>query len=208
VAYGRPFLLCSYEEAAREIALRRCRCIKEQVRVNEMIRAREVRLVSETGEQLGVFSPREALRIAEERGLDLVEVAPNARPPVCKIMDYGRYKYEQAKREREARKKQKVVTIKEVKMRPNIEEHDFAVRRRQAESFLRDGDKVKATIMFRGREVVHADLGKEVLDRLLDAVKDICVVERPAKLEGKNMIMILAPKANLEPRTAQQGQEQ
>lgn len=173
-----------------------------------MIRAREVRLVSETGEQLGVFSPREALRIAEERGLDLVEVAPNARPPVCKIMDYGRYKYEQAKREREARKKQKVVTIKEVKMRPNIEEHDFAVRRRQAESFLRDGDKVKATIMFRGREVVHADLGKEVLDRLLDAVKDICVVERPAKLEGKNMIMILAPKANLEPRTAQQGQEQ
>lgn len=190
------------------IAVRRCSCIKDQLRVNEMVRAREVRLVDENGEQLGVFSAREAFRIAQERGLDLVEVAPNARPPVCKLMDYGRYKYEQAKREREARKKQKVVTIKEVKMRPNIEEHDFAVRRRQAEAFLRDGDKVKATIMFRGREVVHAQLGKEVLDRLLEAVKDICVVERPAKLEGRNMIMILAPKPNLESKSAQQGQEQ
>lgn len=172
-----------------------------------MIRAREVRLVSETGEQLGVHSARDAYRIAQEHGLDLVEVAPNAKPPVCKIMDFGRYKYEQAKREREARKKQKVVTIKEVKMRPNIEDHDFDVRRRQAESFLKDGDKVKATIMFRGREVVHADLGKEVLDRLLEAVKDLCIVERPAKLEGKNMIMILAPKASAEVKAAHQGNE-
>ena len=189
------------------IAVRRCSCIKDQLRVNEMVRAREVRLVDENGEQLGVFSSREAFRIAQERGLDLVEVAPNAKPPVCKLMDYGRYKYEQAKREREARKKQKVITIKEVKMRPNIDDHDFAVRQRQAESFLRDGDKVKATIMFRGREVVHAQLGKEVLDRLLETVKDICVVERPPRLEGRNMIMILAPKANLEPKAAQQGQE-
>jgi len=172
-----------------------------------MVRAREVRLIDENGEQLGVFSSREAFRIAQERGLDLVEVAPNAKPPVCKLMDYGRYKYEQAKREREARKKQKVITIKEVKMRPNIDDHDFAVRQRQAESFLRDGDKVKATIMFRGREVVHAQLGKEVLDRLLETVKDICVVERPPRLEGRNMIMILAPKANLEPKAAQQGQD-
>ncbi len=172
-----------------------------------MVRAREVRLVDETGAQLGVFSAREAYRIAQERGLDLVEVAPHARPPVCKIMDYGRYKYEQAKREREARKKQKVITIKEVKMRPNIDDHDFAVRQRQAESFLRDGDKVKATIMFRGREVVHAQLGKEVLDRLLETVKDICVVERAPRLEGRNMVMILAPKANLEPKQAQQGQD-
>lgn len=188
-------------------AVRRCSCIKDQVRVNEMVRAREVRLVDETGAQLGVFSAREAYRIAQERGLDLVEVAPHARPPVCKIMDYGRYKYEQAKREREARKKQKVITIKEVKMRPNIDDHDFAVRQRQAESFLRDGDKVKATIMFRGREVVHAQLGKEVLDRLLETVKDICVVERAPRLEGRNMVMILAPKANLEPKQAQQGQD-
>lgn len=177
--------------------------------MNEMIRAREVRVVSETGEQLGVFSAREALRIAQERGYDLVEVAPTAKPPVCRVMDYGRYKYEQSKRDREARKKQKVVTIKEVKMRPNIEDHDFDVRRRQAESFLKDGDKVKATIMFRGREVVHSELGKAVLDRLLDAVKDLCVVERPAKLEGKNMIMILAPKAVISdgPKVVQQGNE-
>ncbi|MGE5673154.1 MAG: translation initiation factor IF-3 [Mycobacterium leprae] len=173
---------------------RRCRGIKEQLRVNEAIRAREVRLVSETGEQLGVFSSRDALRIAQEHGFDLVEVAPTARPPVCRIMDYGKYKYEQSKRDREARKKQKVVTIKEVKMRPNIEEHDFEVRRKQTEAFLREGDKIKATIMFRGREVVHADLGRQLLDRLLDTVKDLCVVERPAKLEGKNMILILAPK--------------
>jgi len=159
-----------------------------------MIRAREVRLVSETGEQLGVFSAREALRIAQEHGLDLVEVAPNARPPVCRIMDYGKYKYEQSKREREARKKQKVVTIKEVKMRPNIEDHDFDVRCRRAEEFLRDGDKIKATIMFRGREVVHSELGLAVLERLLEKVKDVCVVERSPKLEGKNMVMILAPK--------------
>lgn len=174
---------------------RRCPGIKEQLRVNEMIRAREVRVVTEAGEQLGVMAPRDALREAQERGLDLVEVAPTARPPVCRIMDFGKYKYEQSKRDREARKKQKVVTIKEVKMRPNIEDHDFDVRRRQTEQFLKDGDKIKATIMFRGREVVHADLGKQVLDRLLDTVKDLCIVERPAKLEGKNMIMILAPKA-------------
>lgn len=168
--------------------------IKEQLRVNEMVRAREVRLIGAEGEALGIFSSRDALRMAQEANLDLVEVAPTARPPVCKIMDYGRYKYEQQKRDREARKKQKVVVIKEVKMRPNIEDHDFDVRRRQTETFLKEGDKIKATIMFRGREVVHAELGKQVLDRLLDAVKDLCIVERHAKLEGKNMIMILAPK--------------
>jgi translation initiation factor IF-3 len=183
--------------------------IKEQLRVNEMVRAREVRLVSETGEQLGVFSSRDAQRIAQERGLDLVEVAPMARPPVCRIMDFGKYKYEQSKRDREARKKQKVVTIKEVKMRPNIEDHDFEVRRRQTEQFLKEGDKIKATIMFRGREVVHSELGRKVLDELLAAVKDICVVERAPKLEGKNMIMILAPKAAIAegPKVVQQVSE-
>jgi translation initiation factor IF-3 len=169
--------------------------IKEQLRVNDMVRAREVRLVDEAGEQLGVVSSRDALRIAQERGFDLVEVAPTARPPVCRIMDFGKYKYEQSKRDRDTRKKQKIVIIKEVKMRPNIEDHDFDVRRKQTESFLRDGDKIKATIMFRGREVVHSELGKVILDRLLESVKDLCVVERPAKLEGRNMIMILAPKA-------------
>lgn len=162
--------------------------------MNHQIRAREVRLIDENGEQLGIMSARDAQRIAEERGLDLVEVAPNARPPVCRIMDYGKFKYEESKREREARKKQKVINIKEVKMRPNIDEHDFQVRLRQAQRFLQDGDKVKCTIMFRGRQIVHADLGKKVLDRLLEEVQPLCIVERPARVEGRNMIMILSPK--------------
>lgn len=162
--------------------------------MNEEIRAREVRLVGTEGEQLGILPVREALRIAYERGLDLVEVAPGAKPPVCRIMDYGRFKYEQARKEREARKRQKQVDIKEVKMRPRIEEHDFAVKARNAERFLREGDKVKATIMFRGREIVHADLGKEVLDRLAAYVANVGVVEKPARVEGRNMTMILAPR--------------
>jgi translation initiation factor IF-3 len=162
--------------------------------VNEEIRAREVRLVSETGEQLGIVPLREALRIAAERNLDLVEVAAQAQPPVCKIMDFGRFKYEQQKREREARKKQKLVNIKEVKLRPRIEEHDFEVKAKNAERFLKEGDKVKATIMFRGREIVHPDLGKEVLDRLAKYVEHVAVVERPAKVEGRNMTMVLTPK--------------
>lgn len=175
---------------------RRCtRISKDQLRINDQIRAREVRLVDADGAQLGVVSGRDALRIATEKGLDLVEVAPTARPPVCRIMDYGKFKYEQQKREREARKKQKVINIKEVKMRPNIEDHDFEVRVKNTEKFLKEGDKVKATIMFRGREIVHANLGKAVLDRLLERVQDLCIVERAAKVEGRNMIMILAPKA-------------
>lgn len=166
--------------------------------MNHQVRAREVRLIDENGEQLGIMSGRDAQRIAEERGLDLVEVAPNARPPVCRIMDYGKYKYEESKREREARKKQKVINVKEVKMRPNIDDHDFQVRARQAERFLQDGDKVKCTIMFRGRQIVHADLGKKVLDRLLEQVQPLCIVERPARVEGRNMIMILNPIAQKE----------
>jgi translation initiation factor IF-3 len=162
-----------------------------------MIRVREVRLVAEDGEQLGIMPTRDALRIAQEKGLDLVEVAPTARPPVCRIMDYGKFKYEQSKREREAHKKQKVVNVKEVKMRPNIEDHDFEVRVRNTEKFLKAGDKVKCTIMFRGREILHAELGKRVLDELLKRVEDLCIVERPAKVEGRNMIMILAPKAGV-----------
>lgn len=150
--------------------------------------------MDDNGEQLGIVPGREAVRIAFEKGLDLVEVAPNAKPPVCRIMDYGKFKYEESKREREARKKQKVVSIKEVKMRPNIEDHDFDVRTRQTERFLQDGDKVKCTIMFRGREIVHADLGKAVLERLVERVRDLCVIERAPKVEGRNMIMILSPK--------------
>ncbi|MFZ5754281.1 MAG: translation initiation factor IF-3 [Bacillota bacterium] len=166
------------------------------MRVNEEIRTKEVRLVSDTGEQLGIMSPREALRIAAESGLDLVEVAPNAKPPVCKIMDYGKYKYEQSKREREARKKQHVINVKEVKLRPNIEDHDFEVKARNAVRFLEDGDKVKVTIMFRGRELSHPELGRELLLRVAAYVKDLANVEKDPKLEGKNMTMILSPKQN------------
>lgn len=156
---------------------------------------REVRLVGVDGEQLGIMQTRDALRTAGERNLDLVEVAPGARPPVCRIMDYGRYKYEQQKHEREARKKQHLVNVKEVKMRPRIEEHDFDVKAKNALRFLNEGDKVKATVMFRGREIVHADLGKKVLDRLAVVLKDVAVVERAAKVEGRNMTMFLTPKS-------------
>ena len=132
--------------------------------------------------------------MAREHNTDLVEVAPTARPPVCRIMDYGKFKYEQAKRAREARKKQKVVDIKEVKMRPTIEEHDFEVKWKSAARFLQEGDKVKATITFRGREIVHADLGRQVLERLAQQVAEFGLVERVPRIEGRNMIMIITPK--------------
>ncbi len=137
----------------------------------------------------------DALRMAQEQHLDLVEVAPKAKPPVCRIMDFGKYRYEQQKREKEARKKQKVVTIKEVKLRPNIEQHDFDVKLKNALRFLEEGNKVKVTIMFRGRELSHPELGRAVLNRVSEKLKDIVSVERDARLEGKNMTMILAPKA-------------
>lgn len=151
-------------------------------------------MIDSEGAQLGIMSAREAQRLAEERQLDLVEVAPAAKPPVCRIMDIGKYKYEQSKREKEARKKQKIVSIKEVKLRPNIEDHDFDVKAKNAIRFLKDGDKVKATIIFRGREIVHTQLGQKLLTRLAEYLVEFSTVERQPKLEGKNMIMILAPK--------------
>ena len=163
-------------------------------RTNEQIRAREVRLISPDGEQMGILPIQEALNIARERGLDLVEVAPNAKPPVCRIMDYSKWKYEQSKKQKEARKKQRVQDMKEVKMRPAIDDHDFNVKARAARRFLEQGDKVKATIMFRGRELAHVGLGQKVLERLLESVKDICQVERAPRMEGRNMTMILVPK--------------
>ncbi|WP_082789137.1 translation initiation factor IF-3 [Desulfolucanica intricata] len=162
--------------------------------MNNSIRVREVRVVDADGNQLGIMQTRDALRLAEEKQLDLVEVAPQAKPPVCRIMDYGKYKYEQSKREKEARKKQRIINVKEVKLRPNIEDHDFDVKTKNAVRFLKDGDKVKATIMFRGREIVHTEIGKQLLERMASQLKDIANVERHPKLEGKNMIMILAPK--------------
>lgn len=137
---------------------------------------------------------REALRLAAEGQMDLVEVAPLAKPPVCRIMDYGKFKYEQQKRDKETRKKQKIVTVKEVKVRPNIEDHDYNVKFKNALRFLQDGDKVKATVMFRGRELSHPELGRQVLVRMAAELKEIANVEREPKLEGKNMIMILAAK--------------
>lgn len=167
--------------------------ISKDLRINDEIRAREVRLVGEEGEQLGIVQLRDAQRIAAEKSLDLVEIAPTAKPPVCKIMDYGKYKYEQAKRDKEARKKQKTMEIKEVKLRPNIEDHDFETKARNAQRFLNDGDKVKVTIMFRGREVTHPELGRTLCLRLAEFCKAEANIERDPKLEGRNMIMILAP---------------
>jgi len=140
------------------------------------------------------MSGRDALRLAEEKQQDLVEIAPAAKPPVCRIMDFGKYKYEQSKREKEARKKQKIISVKEIKMRPNIEDHDFEVKAKNAIRFLKDGDKVKATVIFRGREIVHTQIGQQLLKRLAEDLKELSNVERVPKLEGKNMIMILAPK--------------
>lgn len=164
------------------------------MRINEEIRAREVRVIVDGGEQLGIMSSRDALKAAAERHLDLVEIAPTAKPPVCKIMDFGKYRYEQQKREKEARKKQKTFDIKEVKLRPGIEDHDFEVKLKAAIRFLEDGDKVKVTIMFRGRELSHPELGEVLLNRMAGELKETAVVERVPKLEGKNMIMIVAPK--------------
>jgi translation initiation factor IF-3 len=177
------------------------------LRINEEIRIREVRVTDENGEQLGIMQTRDALRLAEERHLDLVEVAPKARPPVCKIMDFGKYRYEQQKRDKEARKKQKVITIKEVKLRPNIEQHDFDVKLKNAQRFIEEGNKVKVTIMFRGRELSHPEIGSTVLDKIAKALGDTVSVERAAKLEGKNMTMILSPKAQKNKKSGSKGGE-
>ncbi|HOQ74726.1 MAG TPA: translation initiation factor IF-3 [Limnochordia bacterium] len=170
--------------------------MSKDLRVNEGIRAREVRVVDTNGEQLGIMSVREALNIAADRGLDLVEVAPNARPPVCRIMDYGKHRYEQSKRDKAAKKKQRIVNVKEIRMSPKIDEHDFEVKLRAADRFLKAGDKVKVAVRFRGREIVHADLAKTKLENLAAQLREIAVVERPPKLEGRQMIAVLAPRTD------------
>ncbi|MCL0101449.1 translation initiation factor IF-3 [Peptococcaceae bacterium] len=166
------------------------------MRINEEIMVKELRLVDDKNNQLGIMSLQEALRVAEERQLDLVEIAPQANPPVCRLMDYGKYKYEQSKKEKEAKKKQKIIQVKEIKMRPNIEEHDYQVKLRNVMKFLKSGNKVKATIMFRGREIVHAPKGEEILSRMAGDLKEVSVVERSPKLEGRNMVMVLSPKVD------------
>jgi len=162
--------------------------------VNRQIRISPVRVIADNGDQLGVLTIDEAIAAAAERGLDLVEVAPLARPPVVKIMDYGKYKFEQAKAARAAKKKQHVIHLKEVKYRPGIDDHDFAFKTRHAREFLTDGNKVKVTMMYRGRQMAHIELGREVLDRVAAELKDIGKIEQEPKLEGRNMSMVLAPK--------------
>lgn len=161
--------------------------------LNERIRAREVRLIDSNGDQLGVKSRTEALEIAQTRNLDLVLVAPNAKPPVCRIMDYGKFRYEQQKKDKEARKNQKVINLKEVRFTPGIGDHDFNTKLRNARKFLENGDKVKAAVRFRGRAITHKELGQEVLDRLAKEVQDIATVESRPKMEGRNMFMMLNP---------------
>ena len=168
---------------------------QDGVRRNEMIRAREVRVIGADGEQLGILQRNEAIALAKEAGMDLVEVASTSEPPVCRIMDYGKFRFEQAKREKEAKKKQHIIDIKEVRMTPKIGDHDFDVKVKNAEKFLKDGDKVKVSVKFRGREIVHTDIAKELLVDLGERVGSIGTMEREPKLEGRNMIMILAPKA-------------
>lgn len=167
--------------------------IEKHVRVNDGIRAREVRVVGPDGKQIGIKPLEEALRLAEEMDLDLVEVAPLADPPVCKIMDYGKYRYEQTVKMKEARKKQAVVSFKEMKMRPKIDRHDYEIKKRHIERFLKAGHKVKVTVMFRGREMTHTEKGLELLRQLAEEVAELGIVESEPKLEGRNMQMILAP---------------
>ncbi|MCH8001385.1 MAG: translation initiation factor IF-3 [Proteobacteria bacterium] len=163
-------------------------------RVNRDIVVAQVRLIDEQGENLGVVSKDEAIERAEEAGMDLVEISPGAEPPVCKILDYGRFKYQDQKKKSEARKKQKTIDIKEIKMRPNIDQHDYDVKMRAINRFIADGDKVKVTMRFRGREMVHQELGLKVLDRVRDQIDEVAKVEQFPKMEGRQMIMVVAPK--------------
>ena len=163
-------------------------------RVNEEIRVPQVRLIDQDGEMLGVMSARDALLRAYEVGMDLLEISPNAVPPVVKILDYGKYKYEQQKKANEARKRQKIVELKEVKVRPNIDDHDYDVKMRQMKGFIEEGDKVKVTLRFRGREMAHQDLGLKVLERIRTELGETIKVEQMPRLENRQMIMVLAPK--------------
>ena len=162
--------------------------------INEEIRDREVRVVDQDGAQLGIMPTRQALELAEDRQLDLVKIAPNAKPPVCKLMDYGKFRFEQSKKEREIRKNQRVITVKEVRLSATIEEHDIDVKYKSAVKFLQDGDKVKVTIRFRGRQITHSEIGREVMDLFAEKIKEFGIIERRPLIEGRNMTMIIAPR--------------
>ena len=168
--------------------------ISKQYLINEEIREKEIRLVGSDGEQLGIISSKEALDIAETKQLDLVMIAPQAKPPVCKLMEYGKYLYELQKKEKEARKNQRVINIKEVRISPNIEEHDLNVKAKNAGKFLRDGDKVKVTVRFRGREADYSHFGEALLKKFAEMLQDVGVIEKKPLLEGRNMTMVISPK--------------
>ena len=171
----------------------RCPTISELL-INEEIREREVRVIDADGTQLGIMATKDALRIAQEKELDLINIAPQAKPPVCKILDYGKYRFEQAKREKEAKKKQKVIEVKEVRLSPNIEDHDMETKARMAVEFLQGGDKVKVSVRFRGRELTRTEVGKVVLDQFVKSIADYAEVEKTPKMEGRSMVMFLMPK--------------
>ena len=167
---------------------------KDGPRVNDQIESPQIRLIDQNGDMVGVVSLHQGLQMAYEAGLDLVEISPGADPPVCKLLDIGKYKYEQQKKQSEARKKQKVIEIKEIKMRPGIDDHDYEVKRRAMLRFLEEGDKVKITLRFRGREMVHHDLGAKVLERVRNDLADVAKVESSPRMEGRQMTMVVAPK--------------
>lgn len=162
--------------------------------INEQIRDKEVRLISEEGEQLGIMSVKDAMKLAKDANLDLVKIAPSAKPPVCKIIDYGKYKYEMTRKEKEAKKKQKVTEVKEIRLSPNIDDNDVNTKANMARKFLTKGDKVKVTLRFRGREMAHTSSSKVILDNFFAKLEDIAVIEKPARLEGRNMTMFLSEK--------------
>jgi len=169
--------------------------IAKEAGINWNIKAPEVRVIDSDGKQVGILPLKEAMKIAEEQGLDLVEVSPNSNPPVCRIMNYGKYKYQQNKRLQEARKHQTIIQVKEVKVRPRTEEHDFEFKLRHVKRFLGEGNKVKISMLFRGREIAHPEFGKELLNRFIEEVKDLAIVEQAPRLEGRNMVMILSNKS-------------
>ena len=170
--------------------------IISELMINEQIRDREIRLIGEDGEQLGIMSARDAMKLAREANLDLVKIAPTAKPPVCKIIDYGKYRYEQARKEKEARKKQKTIEVKEVRLSPNIDTNDLNTKVNQARKFVSSGNKVKVAVRFRGRELAHTAVSKTILEDFAQKLSDIAVIDKPAKLEGKSMVMFLVEKRN------------
>lgn len=188
VSYRR---ICAAAKSRRESW--RCTTISELM-INEQIRDREIRLIGENGEQLGIMSAREAFKMAQDAELDLVKIAPTAKPPVCKIIDYGKYKYEMLRKEKEARKKQKTTEVKEIRLSPNIDENDLNTKANQARKFITKGDKVKISLRFRGREMAHMNSSREILDGFVEKLSDIAVVDKPAKVEGRSMIVFLSEK--------------